>query len=200
MPTFARAGLALGLIIALFSSAQASMTFGAWPTGSLPSDMSVVGIGDVLISNPNLGSSNPLMSDANSVTYSESFAVTETGSTTATAGLDNILGAVSDGTLTLSATVNGTVIYTSSASNTFTNGAQSSLAVSSITPLLLGPGTYEVKYTATYTGLTNGVSYGYLNAFNSYFHEPAPTPEPGAICSLAIGVAGLVVRRRKGGK
>jgi len=197
---FARPLIALGALTALAASSQATITFGGWPAGALPTDMQVVGNGDVLIENPSLGSSNPLMSDANVVSYTESFAVTETGGTLIFADLDNVLSGVSDGSLTLSAFVDGNLIYTSNTFNFFLDGTETALTVSSGIPLALGPGTYHVMYTASYTGFDNGISYGYINSFNSLFQEKSATPEPASLATIGIGVIGLIARRRKGAK
>lgn len=197
---FARPLIALGALTALAATSQATITFGGWPSGSLPSDIQQVGNGDVLIENPNLGSSNPLMSDANSVSYSESFAVTETAGTLIFADVDNVLSGVSDGTLTLSAFVNGNLIYTSTTTNFFLDGTETSLTVSHGIPLALGPGTYHALYTASYTGFDNGISYGYINSFNMLFQERSSTPEPASLATIGIGVVGLLARRRKGAK
>jgi hypothetical protein len=139
------------------------------------------------------------MSDANSVSYSESFSVTETGGTLVHAHLDNVLSGVSDGTLTLSAWVNGVLIYTSTTTNFFLDGTETALTVSDGTNLALGPGTYHALYTASYTGFDNGISYGYINSFNMLFEEQA-TPEPASLATIGIGVIGLIARRRRGAK
>ena len=193
--TILLAAFALG-VTSLTASSEAAIIFGGWPSGSLPSDISVVNSSEVLVQNPNLKSTNPLMNDANSVSYSESFSVTESGSTLIHADMENVVGSVTDGSLTLSADIDSQLIYTSTTTNFFLDGTTTSLASSGGIPIALGAGLHHVLYTASYTGFDNGISHSSIPSFNLAFSE---APEPSSLClgAIGLGLCGLVAHRRR---
>jgi hypothetical protein len=192
--------VALGFM-SLGSSSQAAISFGGWPSGSLPSDISIVNSSELLVQNPNLQSDK----DAGSVSYTERFSVTESGSTLIHADVKNVVGSISDGSLTLTAYVfpsagaNATQIYDSTTTNFHLDGTTTKLSTSGGTTINLGPGTYQVLYTASYTGFDNGITFGSIPSFNIAFTDPAVsssnTPEPSSFALFAMAVTGLGVAR-----
>jgi len=184
---------------ALAASSQATITFGGWPSGSLPSDVTVKSPGDIQIQNPNLGDLN--LQGAGVLTYTEDIGVTESGSSIVKATIDEVLSGVSFGTLSLIASVDGNVIYNDTVLNFDNTGStESTLLPNGSIDILLGAGLHHFSYTATYVGFDNSLpSYGYINSFNAFFQENA-TPEPSSIAAIGFGLIGICARRRRGVK
>jgi hypothetical protein len=188
----------MGAFAALAASSQAQITF-----SNLPSDITQVGYGDVQVQNNNLGDTNLQGAPGGGLQYTESFKLNEASNTVVKATVDEVLSGVSDGSLSLTAWINGTQFYNSSVTNLDgTGNTETALATTGFTNLALGPGTYVVTYTATYSGLSNTLpSYGYINSFNAFFQEsgqnpPPPVPEPASFAVVGIGLIGICARRR----
>jgi len=180
----------------LAASSQAQITF-----SGLPSDITQIEPAEVQVQNSNLGDSN--LQGVGPLSYTESFTLNNAANTIIKATVDEVLSGVSYGSLSLKAYINGTQFYGSSVTNTdATGGTETALADSGYANLSLGPGSYTVTYTATYSGQSSSLpSYGYINSFNAYFQEnnqnpPPPVPEPASFAVIGIGLIGICARRR----
>jgi hypothetical protein len=103
---------AMGAFAALAASSQAQISF-----SNLPSDITQVGYGDVQVQNNNLGDANLQGAPGGGLQYTESFKLNEASNTVVKATVDEVLSGVSDGSLSLTAWINGTQFYNSSVTN-----------------------------------------------------------------------------------